>query len=174
MFSTPESLIPESLIIVNTSPLLYLHQVGHLRLLSQIYGRITVPAAVQQELEVGKSQGIDTPNLRDFDWIQITSVTADTLVPNIIDLGRGEAEVIAIGSKHPGSLLILDDQLGRRIANLYHQKYTGTLGVLIKAKQLGLLDSIEPVIGQLQNQGLWLTESIIQTALRLAGEQIRP
>jgi len=53
--------MPEPLIIVNTSPLLYLHQVNYLELLQQLYSSITVPPAVPQELEVGKRQGVDVP-----------------------------------------------------------------------------------------------------------------
>ena len=46
--------MPETLVIVNTSPLLYLYQVDHLELLQQLYRTITVPPAVPQELETGK------------------------------------------------------------------------------------------------------------------------
>ncbi|NEQ97387.1 MAG: DUF3368 domain-containing protein [Cyanothece sp. SIO2G6] len=74
------------------------------------------------------------------------------------------------GLTKTNSLLILDDQLGRRIAKLYQLRYTGTLGVLIKAKQAGYLDAIAPIIAQLQQQGLWLTETVIHSALTLAGE----
>jgi uncharacterized protein len=67
-------------------------------------------------------------------------------------------------------LLILDDSLGRRIADLYQLKYTGTLGVLIKAKKLGHLDAIAPIINQLRTQGMWLTDKIIGDILQSAGE----
>jgi predicted nucleic acid-binding protein len=52
--------MPESLVIVNTSPLLYLYQVNCLELMQQLYGMITVPPAVPQELETGKLQGVDS------------------------------------------------------------------------------------------------------------------
>jgi predicted nucleic acid-binding protein len=52
--------MPESLVIVNTSPLLYLYQVNCLELMQQLYGMITVPSAVPQELETGKLQGVDS------------------------------------------------------------------------------------------------------------------
>ncbi len=113
---------PEAKIIVNTSPLLYLHQVGHLEILKQLYGQITIPQAVQQEIQVGQDQGIDVPVPQTIDYIQIQIVENPALIPNVTDLGQGEAEVIAIALQHPGSLLILDDQLGRRIAKLYTLK----------------------------------------------------
>ncbi len=124
----------KTLVIVNTSPLLYLHQVGCLELLQQLYGTITVPPAVPQELEIGKLQGVDVPEVNSIEWIQTRPVASATLIPAVIDLGQGEAEVIALGLENPDSLLIFDDSLARRIADLYGLRYTGTLGVLVKAK----------------------------------------
>ena len=163
--------MPDSLAIVNTSPLLYLHQVGQLEILPQLYSQIIAPTAVEQELAVGKASSIDVPELSHLDWLQIRAVSP-AAVPNVIDLGRGEAEVIASGLDSPDSLLILDDQLGRKIAKFYQLRYTGTLGVLIKAKHSGHLKAISPVITNLKNKGMWLSEEIITTALKLAGEHI--
>jgi predicted nucleic acid-binding protein len=126
---------PEIQVIVNTSPLLYLHQIGLLDLLCCLYTAITIPTAVRRELEIGKAKGVDVPDVQAVKWIQICSVTLSSPLPTEIDLGQGEAEVIALGLEIPNSLLILDDQLGRQIATFYHLKYTGTLGILIKAKQ---------------------------------------
>ena len=94
----------------------------------------------------------------------------DLTVPNIVDLGRGEAEVIALGLQNPTGLLILDDQLGRRIAALSQLRYTGTLGILVKAKQTGYLTAVSPIVAKLQTKGMWLTPAIIKTTLKLAGE----
>lgn len=156
--------------IVNTSPLLYLHQVGQLDILPKLYGTVTTPPAVEQELAVGRSKGVDVPNLEHLDWLKICTVESVSTIPNVIDLGRGEAEVIALGLQNADHLLILDDQLGRRIAALYNLRSTGTLGVLIKAKQAGHLSAITPVIAQLKAQGMWLSQSIVQKALQLAKE----
>jgi predicted nucleic acid-binding protein len=41
--------MPERLVISNTSPILYLHQVGHLDLLRRLYGTIQIPHAVELE-----------------------------------------------------------------------------------------------------------------------------
>jgi predicted nucleic acid-binding protein len=162
--------MPETLVIVNTSPLLYLYQVDCLELLQQLYGTITVPPAVPQELETGKLQGVDVPEVNSIEWIQIRPVASATIIPAVIDLGQGEAEVIALGLENPGSLLVFDDSLARRIADLYGLKYTGTLGILVKAKQSGYLSAVAPVINMLRSKGMWLTDKIISDVLRLSGE----
>ncbi len=163
------SITPERQVISNTSPLFYLHQINRLDLLQALYGTITVPTAVQQELLAGLAQGLNIPMIEQLDWFNIASATA-VFLPNVTDLGAGEAEVIALGIENPGSLLILDDALGRRIARLYQLTYTGTLGILIRAKDQGHLANVLPVIQLLQERGMWLTQPVIETVLRLAGE----
>jgi uncharacterized protein len=164
MSSTP------NLVISNTSPLLYLHQIGCLSILQTLYTQVIVPQAVQSELLVGQQQGVDVPKISQCAWLQLRSVATVASMPNVIDLGPGEAEVIGLGIENPGSLLILDDQLGRQIARFHRLTFTGTLGVLIKAKQLGHITTMRPLIEQLQRSGMWLSESIIADVLRLAGE----
>ena len=156
-------------VISNTSPLFYLHQIGRLNLLQKLYSSIKTPNAVYQELQAGKDQGISIPNIQDLEWINIAAPKTE-YVPNIIDLGAGEAEVIALGIENPNSLLILDDALGRRIARLYNLKFTGTLGVLVRAKESGYIDLVAPLIQSLQQQGMWLTQDIISSILKLAKE----
>jgi len=129
---------PERLVVSNTSPLLYLHQVGHLDVLRELYGRIRIPSAVQLELQAGVEQGVAVPDVQALGWIDEQALTDRLLLPTVIDLGPGEAEAIALALSSPHSLLILDDRLGRRIARLAGVTYTGTLGVLVKAKRAGL------------------------------------
>lgn len=87
------SLTPDA-VITNTSPLLYLHQVGQLNLLPQLYGNVIAPDAVKQELAAGQSTGVDVPDLDGLDWLQIQSVSSPSTTPNVIDLGRGEAMAV--------------------------------------------------------------------------------
>lgn len=163
--------MPDPPVIANTSPLLYLHQVGCLIVLQQLYITIIVPPAVQEELEVGKRQGVDVPDVSSLAWIHIRPVASAALVPAVVDLGQGEAEVIASGLEIADSLLILDDQLARRIADLHKLRYTGTLGVLVKAKRTGYLSSVGAVVTALREKGMWLNDMIVEDVLRLSGEQ---
>ena len=98
-------------------------------------------------------------------------VASASLVSAVVDLGRGEAEVIALGLELRDSLLIVDDQLARRIADLHGLRYTGTLGVLVKGKQAGHIPSVGAVITALRGKGMWLSDSVVEDALRLSGEQ---
>jgi predicted nucleic acid-binding protein len=53
--------MPERITICNTSPLLYLHIVGQLDLLPQLYGQVLIPPAVQAELRAGAQRGVNVP-----------------------------------------------------------------------------------------------------------------
>lgn len=162
--------MPERAVISNTSPLLYLHQIRELPLLAKLYRKILVPEAVVRELAAGGKQGVDTPDLARLSWVEIQRVGQPELIPAIVDLGAGEAEVIALGLALQPSLLILDDQLGRRIATLLDLTFTGTLGVLIKAKQAGHLEAVSPVIEALTKTTMRLHPDLIARILAEAGE----
>lgn len=163
--------MPDLAVIANTSPLLYLHQVSHLSILERLYGTVLVPPAVRRELQAGAGQGIDVPDVGALAWVHIRPVASAALVPVVVDLGDGEAEVLALGLETANSMLIIDDQLARRIADLHALRYTGTLGVLVKAKQAGLLSSVAAVITALRDKGMWLSDAIVTDVLRLSGEQ---
>ena len=162
--------MPNLTVISNTSPLYYLYQIDHLYLLNNLYEKVIVPAAVQIELEVGKSQGLKIPDLDKIDWLSIYQIPSDYFVPTVIDLGRGEAEFIAVGLTQENPLLILDDALGRRTAKFYKLKYTGTLGIVLKAKEEGYIQHIQPIITALQQAGMWLDSELIKKVLELANE----
>jgi predicted nucleic acid-binding protein len=162
--------MPDPLTISNTSPLLYLHLVRRLDLLRDLYGEVFLPPAVIEELQAGAEQGVDVPQIMNTPWLKVMKLISDTSIPLVIDLGRGEAEVIALGLENPESRLLLDDTLARRIARLHKLRFTGTVGVVIKAKQAGLISKVSPLITNLLDAGLWLHDSFIAEVLHQAGE----
>jgi hypothetical protein len=158
--------------ICNTSPLFYLHQIGRLSLLRQLYGRVLTMPEVVAELDAGANVGEDVPNLREHPWIEVSPIQIPSYLDLIADLGRGEASVLALGLEHEGrSLLVIDDKLGRRIARLRNLTVTGTAGVLLKAKQTGLLASLHPVLDDLSARGFRLHSQVVADLLTIADEK---
>lgn len=164
------SRMPERTVIVNTSPLLYLHGVRQVELFRALYGTIVVPEAVRAELKIGIKAGFSAPDVEKIPWIQVKAVQSRVLIPAIVDLGPGEAEVIALGLEHTKSVLVLDDLLARKVAALNRLTYTGTLGILLKAKQAGCLEALRPIVKALREAGLWLDDDLVTTVLTQAGE----
>lgn len=156
-------------VVCNTSPLQYLHQLGGLHLLRSIYGRISVPQAVADEIQAGRTAGIDLPDLSALDWIEIR-LAGKSLQPLPRDIHRGEAEVLALAAEFSAPLLILDDLAARKHAKLLGLAATGTLGVLVKAKQQGLIDPLKPRLERLEKLGFRLSTETRGEILRIAGE----
>lgn len=157
-------------IVVDTSPLFYLHRLGLLDILNKLYGVVTAPEAVKHELQQGGLQGEDVPRLEEYAWLNITKVSLPQYLDLVVDLGLGEAEVLAIATDYPSALLILDDKLARSIAEMQGFRLTGTAGVLLRAKQEGLIPALKPVMERLINLDFRLKPDLLEVIFDLAGE----
>lgn len=156
--------------ICNTSPFQYLHQLGRLDLLPSLATRVTVPPAVIAEIEVGRALGYDLPDLTTFDWVSLHEPRSAPALPLAAGLGPGESAVLALALESPDPLVILDDALGRRAAELLKIPLTGTLGLLLDAKSAGLIPAISPLLDQLDSLRFRLSPATRSAVLKLAGE----
>ena len=68
--------------------------------------------------------------------------------------------------------LLIDDQRGRNVAKINHIETIGSLGVLLVAKQRGLINEIAPLLSLLENSDIYLSKQIIVTVLELANETL--
>ncbi|MGB3310303.1 MAG: DUF3368 domain-containing protein [Nodosilinea sp.] len=157
-------------VIADTSIMQYLFQTNHLFLLPSLYNNVVLPIAVRDELETGRNCGILLPKPDDFEWIQLIYVDEQSLVPQTPGLGRGEREVLSLAVNRSNSLALLDDGLARQYAKRLSIRFTGTLGILLKAKQAGLIDQIGPVVDLLNQLGFRASEETRAAVLRLAAE----
>ncbi len=157
-------------IVSDTSPLQYLYQTDLLDLLPALYGRVTVPQAVAHELEEGRARGIRLPDIKALEWIRIERAPEPTLLSQVADLGHGEREVLALAASLPDSLALLDDAMARRSARLLGVAYTGTLGVLLRAKESRQLNAVAPVLERLEALRFRLDPATRAAVLKLARE----
>jgi predicted nucleic acid-binding protein len=67
-----------------------------------------------------------------------------------LDIDAGEASAITLAMESERSLLILDDNKGRKTAERLNLQYTGTLGIILKAKNTGIITSIKPIVMKIQ------------------------
>lgn len=157
-------------VISNTSPLQYLFQAGVLDLLPTLYGRVTVPGAVADEITRGRAGGVALPDIAALPWTVVREVGQRSLLPLVTDLGAGEREVLALAVETPGALVLLDDGIARRHARLLGIVFTGTLGVLLKAKREGRIGAVAPVLDRLDSVRLYLDANTRAAVLKAAGE----
>lgn len=157
-------------VICNTSPLQYLHQADVLELLPTLVGQVYVPEAVVTELEEGRRRNVRLPNLEELSWLTVRPVRDRTLLPMVTHLGDGEKEVLALGLETQDALLLLDDRDARRYARSLELDISGTLGILLWAKERGILDAVQPVLDRLQALRFRLNARTRQMVLKHAGE----
>jgi len=158
------------LVVVNTTPIIALSLIGKLDLLRALYGQVVAPPSVEAEVLAGGRDGIGSSELQEASWFRIAALQDPRRAALLADLDRGEAEVLALALELNADLVILDERLARQHAKRLGLRLTGTLGVLLKAKQLGLVDAIAPLVDELRIGGIRLSDAVIAIVLELAGE----
>ena len=163
------------IIISDTSPLSSLDLVGYLSILKDIYTNVVIPQAVANELANLTEEDIRIKAIISLNWIQVKQATNLELVAclrNEYNLDLGEAEAIALALELKADELLIDERLGRREAVRLGLSITGVLGVLLIAKNRGLIAKVQPIIDALILQANFrisrqLYEEVLQTANEL-------
>jgi uncharacterized protein len=157
-------------VVSNTTPIISHLKINRLDLLKQLYGQILIPLAVFREIEAGKTKGY-YKDLSKIDWISIVEIKDKKSVKYFLDLDQGEAEAIVLATEFNADLIILDERLGRFYAKHAELKVTGTIGVLIKAKNEGLIESVKPMIEELVKKEVWISDKLKSEILKKTGEK---
>lgn len=138
--------------------------------MDEFYTRTLIPPAVARELELGRAIGVDLPDIAALPWVKIQAPEGLDKVPTVADLGAGEKEVLALGLQVPNAVVILDERLARLHAEALKLSFTGTLGILLRAKVEGRIPRIEPLLARLHRLGFRLSAKTRAAVLKLAGE----
>ena len=152
--------MPE-IIIADTSCLVVLSRTGQLELLHRLYGQVTVTPEVVAEF------GEAMPP-----WIRVRAA-ADAAMKRVLSelVDAGEASALALALEVANSTLIVDDLKARKLAVRLNLRFTGTLGVMLKAHERGLVPSMREQIARLRSAGFRVSEEIAVDLLRRAGEE---
>ena len=157
-------------VFCDTSVIQYLFQVGLLDLLFTLYPEISIPAAVANELAEGRVHGVDLPDVESMSRFKLRTVTAPQSIQILKSLGSGEREVLTLALTSADHLVLIDDTLARKHARELGRRFTGTPGILLKAKQAGLLVEIRSTLDNLERKGFRLDKRTRAAMIKLAGE----
>jgi len=139
-------------VIVDTSSLIALEKINLLTILCEIYSEVVLPESVINEFG-----NISLPCLS----IRKVESSLSKLLMIDLNLGRGEAEVISLANES-GLKVIIDDSKARRVAENMGLKITGTIGVLIKAEKLGLIESAYNKAKELRGKGFYVSDELLE------------
>ena len=158
-------------VIVNSTPLIVLCKIGHLDLLKKLYHEIFIPSAVYHEvtaLEDSACMQIKTAG----EWVHVEQICAHTDKKMYkAKLHDGEVEVMILAQEQQADLVIIDDNAAKKTAKYLGLSVTGTLGILLKAKKLGILKKLHPLLLEMKQNGFYIDSALEAIVLEQAGEQ---
>lgn len=145
-------------VVADTTCLIALERIDRLDLLQRSFSSVIVPPEVAREFR--------TPP----EWVTIQSSSNHSVMASLrLLVDDGEAAAIALAHELKVRI-ILDDGAGRSVARQFGLSVMGTIGLLLMAKQRGLVPTVRPLIDDLKRHGFYMTEDLRQEALRLAAE----
>ena len=159
-------------IVINTGPIIALvAATDTLTRLSALYQTVWMPREVFDELAAGG------PNAPESGLVQAASATI-RVSPALIsipcdltnELDWGEASVIHTAVQRGIGTVAIDEKAGRRVARLHGLRVTGTLGILVKAKQQGLLQNLTQCLDKMKAHGVWVSDDLVKQAIAAVGE----
>jgi predicted nucleic acid-binding protein len=162
--------MPAGPVVLNNTPLVALWAIGRLDLLRDLFKEVLIPQEVEQEFlaidEATRGQALAASS-----WIKTVQLSKARKAVAYVGLDPGEAAALAVAEERDARLIVLDDKRARQFAERMGIPVTGTLGVLLRAKQAGLIESVANPIRQLMEVGLFLSPALVRQALRIADEE---
>lgn len=157
-------------LVADTGPLIALAGIGQLEFLRQLYDTVLIPQPVHDEVLAGGANLVGLETYQQTDWPEVVEVDVDD--PSLLALlDEGEASVIVLAQKRKADVVLIDEQKARKVARtLYGLKVIGSVRVLLNAKKKGLLSDVKSALTAIRNNGYYLHDSIVDHALREAGE----
>lgn len=147
--------------ISNTSCLIILDNIDRLDILQKLYQTIHLSEEVAQEFDKPLANWMMVDAVQDKNYLRLLNASVDL----------GEASTIALAvQRHGDSVMILDDLKARKLAKQLDLKYTGLLGILLKAKQQNVIASVSDILLQFRRVNFRFSEKLETEVLKLAGE----
>jgi predicted nucleic acid-binding protein len=159
------------IVVSDTSPVRALAHLEQLDLLRRLFQQVLVPPAVADELEHPKSKLLPIP-LDAYDFLVVRAPADQKAIVRLgRELHRGEAEAIALALEVHADWLLVDESDGRAVAHREGIASMGAIGVLLRAKQDGMIPSLRPLLQRLEDElNFFVGKALREQALRTAGE----
>jgi predicted nucleic acid-binding protein len=161
------------ILVLDASPLITLARIGSLDLLRQLAGQIIIPDAVYAESVSLAQCRPGSIEIAQASWITHRTVVNRVRVEQLhTRIGLGEAEAIILaGEIGFDAIVVLDDATARRIAEQEGCRVVGLLGLLVMAKQRGLLAAVRPLLDAMRSSGFFVSDDLYTIILRQGAEE---
>lgn len=160
------------IVVSDTSPLSALFKVDLLHLLPELFETIIIPPAVRGELLYLNKQGFDVTPLLEASWLEIQEATDTQLMNQLsLELDVGEVASICLAWELQPKFLLIDERKGRMVASKLGIPIIGLLGILLIAKEKGLIEALRPVLLDLRKINFFVAPKLANLLLNKAGEE---
>jgi len=156
--------------VMNSSVIIALAEIGLMGIMASLTAEVIIPRAVYEEVVV---RGRGRPGSRELEElvhqgkVKLLAPRDQALVKALHDpLGLGEAEAIALAIEY-NCIVVLDDRIARSKAKSMGLKVIGTIGLLRRAYDKGLIDKNKLIqaLKQLREHGFRISDEIVQEVL---------
>lgn len=159
------------IVVCNSSSLIALSKIGHLEIFEKLFKEIFIPNAVYKDLIIKGLGKTGIAEIGSAGWIKRRYVKNTKLVKKLnISLHSGESEAIVLAKELKADFIILDDRRARNLAKMERLNVIGLLAVLIKAKEMGVISKIKPIVDSLRRNDFFMKESLFLDILNKADE----
>ncbi len=149
-----------SVVIADTSCFILLLKINEIELLQKLYSRVYTTPQVAKEFSDNFPKWIAVQAVSNMERLQELGAILDS----------GEASAISLSYEIPDSILVLDDLQARKVALKLHLEFTGTFGIIAKAKQRAIIPSVKPLIEKIRQTNFRFSEAVFLETLKEAGE----
>jgi predicted nucleic acid-binding protein len=160
--------------VVSASPLIHLSRVSLLDLLRGEAQdvEVVVPFTVYEEVMRGARYDPSAFQVEQAtrDWLIIVPPRPPHPKIELSRIDAGEIAVLSVALSTPGATVVLDDRAARMEADRLGIPMTGTLRLLLDAKEFGIIPSVQATVDRLRDYGMHLSDAIVREVLRQAGE----
>lgn len=158
----------------DAGPLIILGRAGYLWLLRDLFGQVHITPAVKGEALPGKGRlgerAIEKAIVDGYVVPLSTNPPEAHGLPS--SLHAGERSTIEAGLAMPAALLLLDDLDARKCAAAHGLEHTGSIGVMVLAKNAGHVHGIAGILESAIDHGLFIAPSLVEEVLANVGESV--
>ena len=151
------------IVIADAGPLIALAKLDLLHLLSDLFGQVYLPSAVQREcMEKDDADALRIEQAVESSVLVVKTLKREECLPLPRSLGDGEKEAITLATRYDKPLLVMVDGLARKQAKKLDIAFIGTVRLLDQAERKGVLPSAEVAIEAMREEGYRISLEILR------------
>jgi predicted nucleic acid-binding protein len=161
------------IVISDTTPIISLMKIDYLDILEKLYKNIIIPRAVYDELIINTDYDDEIDIIKRCTFLKVQDVEENLsvlLLQKQLNLDKGESEAIVLANNINADLIVIDERKARKIAKDIGLNVTGTLGILVEAKQKELIKELKPLLDGLIDNNIRIDKKLYAEILKLVEE----